>query len=1753
MKSRKIWKISPNFKKKKSKSILKHFLNIGVTRVISSNKISKPSKGPPPGGVPSKAGVRRLGEAQAESNEISKSFNKNLKSSLGWISLRNILSKFIKFEFKKQKYISTPPQQLKPSAIKNPNNTYKFMLQFMGGVISWGRRGNRVAHSSKGKAIYAPYLQGGAKKDKLTILLNPGEILIKKKLLCSKKDIIKISKISIKCTPASKKFSIFKQLDTNPKNKFSQIILHVLNPPLTPGFAYSTEALTFKDSLHKPQGGLNPIKKVNAATPVFLKGALINRKSTPQGGGGDKFKEKVPAKSQSLKRKYLKTKNSYNDLVHKDRNKVDIQIKFGWIYFSNSPHTPWRSQNNTFNLSTTKGPPPGGVPSKAGVRSLGGAQAEINKKYIFPGQNISDNLIVDNHICYVELLKRGTPLGWPTFNQPSQPFKSISCGLTVGRNHNELKSFEYKYSFAKLKETLLNPFKGSSLSYGGLYAAERHANLALLSLGDSYNKNPFKGGAMGGLISRGHFFKKNSNPCLGSGFMGFAHKSPPQNNPNIIFGPPPFFKKMGARLCLNPINPVRAKPIEREIYGFKNGGDAIMGRAHKTNHPRGINPGVVIDFKKSSNWKWVANNKPGPTHINKYPAPPLLIAQKYKCGGTSKSHRYTPSILLDNFNLTHIVPYPYKEGWSNNGNVGHEYPPISFSKKRGWQSIPKNCAFLIRKVTEYKKPNLLEYKNKLYNSSKNAKEISDTLFRLNPAPPFLWDLLPPATKTPFKTGGVLEWPIGHIKKFNLTSAQISLMKKLVYKIKLKSLFKNKKKTANYKLRINIGTVFWATFDMGPLIAKAINFKKGGSSHPQGGSDSGLFKIGPPISGAKGGYNFSYGVVLGGQTHKNGGASSFLNNCSYKFKKLHLLINKKFLFNKPYNSYNLKQKTNLVSSSKVCPPPVGGQNEQSPLGGGGTHFNKYKLKNIPKKKKIETITKFPNIDLKIVSNFKFYSSSKGPPPGGVPSKAGVRSLGKAPLGGGAILYRKPKLHSLFLSYQISNGLRGVFEKDLYFFNYKNLRLTFNFQKFMYTQSPYPINTNLNSFLQHYLNKLTIAPVFLKGALIKRSPVFKKEGTFLKGAEIFSLIPIIFNSPYFSYNFIQKLDNRFMVENNFLNILSKLDVKNKNNEFTNFSLTPKKIEIRNQFFTSGQNQLRSSNSFLPTPSWGGAQNQSKRYTNFAKNIVGVTSSYSAFQGEVIYTKDLAKIYKTFKTGGGISPSFVSKAIAPPFFKKMGVYGLKKGGDAINQGFVSINPPLYPRGRNTWSGENTKKFSDSNFLQNSALILTKEDLMSVSLKQKKSIRALTLSNNPPPVVDGSTNHGILNNTPTFLKKVGVPGISIPYSNTVVLKKERLQNRSLIVNNKPVLTNLDLLLQPSRITKKQISNKKSITTTNRFSKYHITNILKEFENQYLSKTVYYLNDVIIKYKKTARLKKNVKGFANLETNAKYLINKLVVGLPIQRNNLSLGEFFKYGDKLQNNLTILETGQIIHLSKDKVTLRRGQRIKISINAILHKYHRDFVTPQSPVITLSYSQLKTGDIVQGIPKIEQFFEARTTKRGRLFRDSLPNLLQALFKHKIANLTNDDAARESVYKIQQILIDGVQRVYRGQGVTIADKHLEVIVKQMTSKARILKGGCTGYLSGDVDDLFLIETVYNQYPYELEYEPLILGISKTSLEVRSFLSAASFQHTTRVLTKAAIYRETDYLSGLKENILLGNLIPAGTGYLVSVDSKIENQKI
>jgi DNA-directed RNA polymerase subunit beta' len=126
---------------------------------------------------------------------------------------------------------------------------------------------------------------------------------------------------------------------------------------------------------------------------------------------------------------------------------------------------------------------------------------------------------------------------------------------------------------------------------------------------------------------------------------------------------------------------------------------------------------------------------------------------------------------------------------------------------------------------------------------------------------------------------------------------------------------------------------------------------------------------------------------------------------------------------------------------------------------------------------------------------------------------------------------------------------------------------------------------------------------------------------------------------------------------------------------------------------------------------------------------------------------------------------------------------------------------------------------------------------------------------------------------------------------------------------------------------------------------------------------------------------------------------------------------------------------------------------------------------------------------------------------------------------------------------VQRVYRNQGVEINDKHVEVMIKQMLRKIRIVDAGGTTLLPGAFVDIHEYEAQNREAIFAGEEpavaKPVLLGITKASLETDSFLSAASFQETTRVLTDAAIKGKVDQLLGLKENVIIGKLIPAGTG--------------
>ena len=149
-------------------------------------------------------------------------------------------------------------------------------------------------------------------------------------------------------------------------------------------------------------------------------------------------------------------------------------------------------------------------------------------------------------------------------------------------------------------------------------------------------------------------------------------------------------------------------------------------------------------------------------------------------------------------------------------------------------------------------------------------------------------------------------------------------------------------------------------------------------------------------------------------------------------------------------------------------------------------------------------------------------------------------------------------------------------------------------------------------------------------------------------------------------------------------------------------------------------------------------------------------------------------------------------------------------------------------------------------------------------------------------------------------------------------------------------------------------------------------------------------------------------------------------------------------------------------------------------------------------------------------------------------------HDLLEILGPQALREH-------LVNEVQEVYRAQGVEINDKHVEIIIRQMLRKVKITDPGDTEFLWGDQIDRGEFEKENNRVSEEggkpAEAEPVLLGITKASIETESFISAASFQDTTRVLTEAATLAKSDYLRGFKENVIMGHLIPAGTGFITN----------
>ena len=230
-----------------------------------------------------------------------------------------------------------------------------------------------------------------------------------------------------------------------------------------------------------------------------------------------------------------------------------------------------------------------------------------------------------------------------------------------------------------------------------------------------------------------------------------------------------------------------------------------------------------------------------------------------------------------------------------------------------------------------------------------------------------------------------------------------------------------------------------------------------------------------------------------------------------------------------------------------------------------------------------------------------------------------------------------------------------------------------------------------------------------------------------------------------------------------------------------------------------------------------------------------------------------------------------------------------------------------------------------------------------------------------------------------------------------------------------------------------------------------------------------------------------------------------------------------------------------------------------------------------------GDITQGLPRVEELFEARKPKGLAIITEfgGVVNIKDTKKKREIM-VTDPETGNSKTYLIpygsrikvtegqvleagdeltegsinphdilkikgvravQDYMIQEVQRVYRLQGVEINDKHVEVIVRQMLKKIRVEESGDSDVLPGVSMNVLefndMNEALIAQGKKPAEGKQVMLGITKASLATDSFLSAASFQETTKVLTEAAINGRVDHLIGLKENVLIGKLIPAGTG--------------
>ncbi len=293
-----------------------------------------------------------------------------------------------------------------------------------------------------------------------------------------------------------------------------------------------------------------------------------------------------------------------------------------------------------------------------------------------------------------------------------------------------------------------------------------------------------------------------------------------------------------------------------------------------------------------------------------------------------------------------------------------------------------------------------------------------------------------------------------------------------------------------------------------------------------------------------------------------------------------------------------------------------------------------------------------------------------------------------------------------------------------------------------------------------------------------------------------------------------------------------------------------------------------------------------------------------------------------------------------------------------------------------------------------------------------------------------------------------------------------------------------------------------------------------------------------------------------------------------------KRGDGLTPAISLHDDDKIAKLSRGG-----DARYLLSVDSVLAVEPGQKVSPGDILVRIPLDSAKTTDITGGLPRVAELFEARrpkdhaviaeiggTIRFGRDYKNKRRIIIEPfeetgepveylIPKSKPFHLQEGDQidrgeylldgnpaphdilAIHGVEELAKYLVNEIQEVYRLQGVTINDKHIEVIVRQMLQKAEITVPGDSGLLKDEQVDKVDLDLLNEQLVAEgkkpAQYVPVLLGITKASLQTRSFISAASFQETTRVLTEASVSGKADLLEGLKENVIVGRLIPAGTG--------------